>query len=212
MAEDTASTRGPAESPIPQAELRAALGGKTVAILGCGGLGSNCAAMLVRTGIMRLTLVDFDEVEEDNLNRQLFFTDQVGMPKVDALASTLARIDSGVELRLIRDCIDAENLAGMVEGADVIVEAVDGAETKALIVNVCSRDMPSTPIVAASGLAGHAGANDIQTVQLGDQLWVAGDLESDVTDGHALVASRVMLAAAHQAHAVIRILLGRQPI
>jgi sulfur carrier protein ThiS adenylyltransferase len=161
---------------------------------------------------MRLTLVDFDEVEEVNLNRQLFFRDQVGMLKVDALADTLRRIDSHAELRLVRDIIDAENLGGMVAGADVIVEAVDGAETKALIANVCSRDMPGTPVVAASGLAGYATANSIQTVQLADQLWVAGDLESDVNDGHPLVASRVMTAAAHQAHAVIRILLGEEPV
>ena len=49
--------------------------------------------MLVRSGVMRLTLVDFDEVEADNLNRQLFFGDQIGMPKVEALAQTLRRID-----------------------------------------------------------------------------------------------------------------------
>jgi len=209
---DTASTHGSNDYPMAQEELRARLAGKSVAVLGCGGLGSNCAGMLVRAGVTRLTLVDFDEVEADNLNRQLFFTDQIGTLKVDALASTLLRIDPDVELRLIRECIDAENLDGMVAGSDVIVEAVDGAETKALIVNVCLRDMPQTPIVSASGLAGHASANSIQTVQLADQLWVAGDLESDASHGHALVSSRVMVVAAHQAHAVIRILLGVEPI
>ena len=212
MGADEAPAHRPDHYPMPQEELRARLASKSVAILGCGGLGSNCAGMLVRAGVPRLTLVDFDEVEADNLNRQMFFTDQVGTPKVDALASTLLRIDSGIELRLIRECIDEENLEGMVIGADVIVEAVDGAETKALIVNVCSRDVPQTPIVSASGLAGHASANSIRTIQLADQLWVAGDLESDAWHGHALVASRVMVVAAHQAHAVIRILLGAEPV
>lgn len=196
------------EEPIPQAELRERLATKAVAVLGCGGLGSNCAAMLVRAGVLSLTLVDFDDVETDNLNRQMFFARQIGMRKVDALAETLVGIDPGVELRLIHGCIDADNILDMVFGADVIIEAVDSAETKALIVSVCSRELPHIPLMSASGLAGHGSANRIETIQLAENIWVAGDLESDIRDGHALVASRVMLAAAHQAHAAIRILLG----
>lgn len=208
MPTDTSGAPDSGERMIPQEELRAGLVSKCVAILGCGGLGSNCAAMLVRSGVHKLTLVDFDDVEVDNLNRQMFFTDQVGMSKVDALAATLGNIDPDVALRLIHQCIDAESILGMIAGADVIVEAVDSAETKALILHVCGREVPDVPLVAASGLAGHASANRIETIQLADNLWVAGDLTSDIRDGHALVASRVMIAAAHQAHAVIRILLG----
>ena len=158
--------------------------------------------------MLSLRLVDFDDVEADNLNRQLFFADQIGEPKVEALASTLRRIDPDVRLRLVQDCITEANLLGMVEGVDAIVEAVDGADTKALILTVCARDLPDMPVVSASGLAGHASANLIETVRLGENLWVTGDLESDVREGHALVASRVMVAAAHQAHAAIRLLLG----
>lgn len=195
---------------LSQEEVRAILATKTVAILGCGGLGSNCAAMLVRAGVSDLTLVDFDDVEPDNLNRQLFFADQVGMPKVEALADTLLRIDSGVAVRLIRDCIDETNVLGMVAGADAIIEAVDGAESKAMIVNVCARELPGVPIFSASGIAGYASANRIETVRLGEDVWVSGDLETDIRDGHALLASRVVLAAAHQTHAVIRVLLGME--
>ena len=203
--------RSDGAKPISQEELRERLSAGHVAILGCGGLGSNCAAMLVRAGVTHLTLVDFDEIEADNLNRQMFFEDQIGMPKVEALAETLRRIDAGLTLQLVRECIGEHNIGGMVSGADAIVEAVDGAETKALIVKVCSRDMPEIPIVSASGLAGHGSANAIGTHRLGENLWVAGDLESDIREGHALVASRVMAAAAHQAPAVVRILLGLEP-
>ncbi len=208
MPTDTTGAPDSGERMIPQEELRRILASKTVAILGCGGLGSNCAAMLVRSGVLKLTLVDFDTVEAGNLNRQMFFTDQVGMIKVDALAITLGRIDPSVNLRVIHECINAENMLGMITGADVIVEAVDSAETKALILHLCGREVPDVPLISASGLAGHASANRIETIRLADSLWVAGDLTSDIRDGHALVASRVMIAAAHQAHAVIRILLG----
>ncbi|MDA3935611.1 MAG: sulfur carrier protein ThiS adenylyltransferase ThiF [Actinomycetota bacterium] len=199
------------EPMIPQAELRDHLASKAVTILGCGGLGSNCAVMLVRAGVRTLTLVDFDVVEAANLNRQEFFIDQVGMPKVDALATTLRRIDADLNLRLIRDRIDADDLLSMVSGADAIVEAVDSVETKTLILNVCGRELPDAPIVSVSGIAGYASANEITTSRIAQNLWVVGDLESDVRDGHSLVSSRVMTAAAHQAHAVIRILLGYFP-
>jgi sulfur carrier protein ThiS adenylyltransferase len=209
---DAGGASAGAEAPIPQQGLRDRLATTSAAILGCGGLGSNCAAMLVRSGVLDLTLVDFDEVEADNLNRQLFFADQIGAPKVEALAHTLRRIDPDVRLRLVQDRITEANLFDLVAGADVVVEAVDGAETKALILAVCARDLPDVPVVAASGLAGHASANLIETVRLGENLWVTGDLETDVREGHALVASRVMVAAAHQAHAAIRVLLGLDPV
>lgn len=204
---DSGSTAG----HVPEPELRARLRESSVAILGCGGLGSNVAAMLLRSGVRKLVLVDIDRVEADNLNRQLFFRDQIGMLKVEALAETLARIDPDVRLTLRSELIDADSVSAMVADADVIVEAVDGVETKTLIVDVCGRDLPDVPLVSASGLAGYDSANRIETVRVADALWVSGDLESDVRDDHALLASRVMVAAAHQAHAVIRLLLGLDP-
>lgn len=192
---------------IPDPDLRARLGAARVAIIGCGGLGSNVAAMLLRSGVRTLTLVDFDIVAPDNLNRQMFFRDQIGALKTDALAETLLRIDPDARLRLIPVRVSSADLIDIVSDADVIVEAVDVAETKALIVNLCSRDLPDIPLVTVSGLAGYGSANRISTEQLGDNLYVVGDLESDVRSGLSLLASRVMVAAAHQAHAVIRALL-----
>jgi len=188
--------------------VRAALARSSVAIVGCGGLGSNAAAMLLRSGVRALTLIDSDVVEPSNLNRQLYFSDQIGMPKTDALASTLRRIDDGVRLTLIRQRMTAENLVGCVSGTDVIIEAVDDAETKAMIVGVCTRDLPDVPLVTASGLAGDGPANLITTERLADNVLVCGDMVSDVRVTPTLLASRVMVAAAHEANAAIRILLG----
>jgi sulfur carrier protein ThiS adenylyltransferase len=196
------------EPRIPEEELRARLGASSVAVIGCGGLGSNAAAMLLRAGVRTLTLIDLDVVEESNLNRQLYFRDQFGRPKVEALAETLMRIDPEARLTLVAERVTPENLVGFVRGADVIVEAVDAADTKAMIVNVCMRDLPGTPLVTASGLAGYESANDIVTERPCDELYLVGDLTSDVRAGHSLLASRVMVAAAHEAHVAIRRLLG----
>lgn len=210
MTGDATTTRIPI-APDDDAGVRARLAMSHVALIGCGGLGSNAAAMLVRSGVGHLTLVDFDVVEPTNLNRQLFFVDQIGAPKVEALASTLRRIDPHVELELAQVCMSEGNLPWIVANADVILEAVDSAETKALIAEVCTRELPDVPLVSASGLAGYDSANLITTEQLGDKVWMCGDFTADVREGHALLASRVMVAAAHEAHAAIRLLLGLDP-
>jgi sulfur carrier protein ThiS adenylyltransferase len=85
---------------------------------------------------------------------------------------------------------------------------VDKAETKAMIVEAASDLLPTTPLVWVAGLAGCASANAIVTQRIGATVWVVGDLEADIRDGLPLLASRVMTAAAHEAHIATRILLG----
>lgn len=190
------------------AELRERLASTNVAIIGCGGLGSNVAEMLVRSGVGALSLVDFDVVEADNLNRQFFFLYQVGESKTEALAANLRRIRPSVELRLVRERATAVNLRALVAGADVIVEAVDTAEAKAMILNTCLRELPGVPLVTASGLAGYGSTNAIVVERMTENLYVVGDLTSEADEGHPLFASRVMAAAAAQAHVAVRVLLG----
>lgn len=192
----------------PDAELRACLAASTVGIIGCGGLGSNVAEMLVRSGVGRLVLADFDNVDGHNLNRQFYFHDQIGMPKTEALAVNLQRIRPSVELVLMQERITPASLVALIDRVDVLVEAVDTAEGKAMIISTCLEAAPDMPLVSASGLAGFGSTNDIVTERMAENLYVVGDLTSDVRDGHSLFASRVMTAAAAEAHAVIRVLLG----
>lgn len=201
----------PDRSPVAlddDASVRARLATSHVAIVGCGGLGSNAAEMLVRSGVGELTLIDFDIVDESNLNRQRYFADQVGEPKPTALAVSLHRIRPEVTLHLRHECATEANLLAMVGDADVVIEAADRAEVKAMIANVMLRDAPDTPLVTASGLAGFDSANDIVCERVSDNFYLVGDLRSDVRQHLPLLASRVMVAAAHEAHAAIRILLG----
>ncbi len=190
------------------AAVRERLASSHVAIVGCGGLGSNAAEMLVRAGVGTLTLIDFDEVDTSNLNRQRYFADQVGQMKTAALSNSLLRIRSDVTLLLHQVCVTADNLQSLVEGADVVIEAVDTASTKAMIANVLLSGCPGLPLVGASGLAGFSSANDITTERLATSYYLTGDHTSDVRDNLPLLSSRVMVAAAHEAHAAIRILLG----
>lgn len=193
---------------LNQQAVRRRLGRAKVGIVGLGGLGSNAAMMLVRSGVRRFVLADFDCVEESNLNRQLYFPDQLGRRKAEALAETLKRIEPSIELVTFTERISQDNLSEVFSGVDVLIEAVDRAEAKSEIVAAASEQLPETPLVWAMGLAGYESANSIRTQRVGDKSWIVGDLEADVRSGLPLLASRVMVAAAQEAHMAVRILLG----
>lgn len=206
---DAAGSIDPVACAADQASVRARLAQTRVGIVGAGGLGSNAALMLVRAGVGALTVADFDVVEPSNLNRQMYFPDQLGRPKVQALAETLLRLEPDLDLRLVYERVTPENLAPLFGDVDVLIEAVDTAEAKMMLVQSVTTLLPTMPFVWASGLAGCESANQIVTHRVGEYVWVVGDLEADVRDGLPLLSSRVMVASAHEANAAIRILLGR---
>ncbi|MBO7421167.1 MAG: sulfur carrier protein ThiS adenylyltransferase ThiF, partial [Spirochaetaceae bacterium] len=94
----------------------------------------------------------------------------------------------------------------------VICEAFDNAEAKAMLVNTVLENMPEKFLVAASGMAGYDSGNLITTRKVTKRFFVCGDGKSDVNDGIGLVSSRVMICAAHEAHAVIRIILDMKEV
>ncbi|PKQ29247.1 MAG: thiamine biosynthesis protein ThiF [Actinobacteria bacterium HGW-Actinobacteria-10] len=200
----------PAEERMNQSAVRRRLATARVGIIGLGGLGSNVAMMLARSGVRRFVLADFDSVDEPNLNRQMYFPDQIGHLKVDALSEHLTRLVPDVELELHACRITRDNLPGIFGAIDVLIEAVDTAEDKTAIVETATDALPDVPVIWAMGLAGYSSANEIETRQLGETCWVIGDLEADVRDGLPLLAPRVMVAAAHEAHMAVRILLGHK--
>lgn len=180
----------------------------TVAICGLGGLGSNIAVSLARAGIGKLILMDFDCVDISNLHRQQYKASQVGIRKVDALAENLREIAPYITLETHNIRITEQNAPALLQKADIICEAFDGASSKAMLTNLVLTKMPDKYLVAASGMAGFGSANDIRTRRVSAHFYLCGDGVSDVADGIGLVSSRVMLCAAHQAHAVLRILTG----
>ena len=180
----------------------------TVAICGLGGLGSNIAIALARAGIGKLFLIDFDRVEITNLHRQQYKANQIGLYKADALAENLLEIAPYTEINTVTAKITEENFADLLKGADVVCEAFDNAEAKAMLVNGVLEQLPDCYLVAASGMAGMDTPNTIRTRKVMKRFYLCGDETNDVADTIGLVAPRVMLCAAHQAHTVLRILAG----
>lgn len=182
-----------------------------VGIAGVGGLGSNIAIALARVGVGKLILVDFDLVEPSNLNRQQYFIDQIGLPKVEAMRENLLRINPGVEVVTHHQRVTADNLVELFAEIDVLVEAFDAAEQKALLTSNFLSKVADKPLVAASGMAGFEPSNSIQTQKLGARLYLCGDGTTAAEAGRGLMAPRVGIAAHHQANAVLRLLLGEEP-
>lgn len=191
--------------------VHARIRGGAVGIAGCGGLGSAVAVALARVGVGRLVLADFDVVEPSNLNRQQFFIDQLGLPKVDALRENLRRINPYVKVATFCGRLDRDNIPQVFAMCDVLVEAFDAAEQKALLVESWRSTFPDKPLVAASGLAGFGASNSIVTRKLGRNFWLVGDGEAAARPGQGLMAPRVGIAAHHQANAALRLLLGEEP-
>jgi sulfur carrier protein ThiS adenylyltransferase len=185
--------------------------GGTVGIAGCGGLGSAVAVALARVGVGRLLLADFDLVEPSNLNRQQYFVDQIGLAKVDALKANLGRINPFVKVATYCGRLDRGNIPLVFSVADLLIEAFDAADQKALLVESWRENFPEKPLVVASGLAGYGPANTITTRRVGRNFWMVGDGESGAGPGQGLMAPRVGVAAHHQANAALRLLLGEEP-
>lgn len=179
-----------------------------VAVCGLGGLGSNAAIALARAGIGKLILIDFDKVDITNLHRQQYKTCQVGMYKTEALSANLREIAPYIMLEVFNVRIDEDNIARLLINADIICEAFDEPQAKAMLANKVLEDMPEKYLVSASGMAGFGNANEIRTRKITDKFYICGDEVSEVNDGIGLISSRVMVCAAHQAHIILRIIAG----
>lgn len=189
-------------------ELQARFSNATVAVCGLGGLGSNIALSLARAGVGKLILIDFDRVDLSNLHRQQYGVSQLGAYKTDALSAILQEAAPYVETVAHTVRVTEENLETLLRPADVVCEAFDRAEAKAMLVNGVLEKLPDKYLVAASGMAGLSSANQIRTRRVAKRFYLCGDETTDVAEGLGLVSARVMLCAAHQAHMVLRILAG----
>lgn len=190
------------------AELADKLEQAVVAVCGLGGLGSNIAVALARAGVGRLLLLDFDRVDLSNLNRQQYKAAQIGCYKTEAMAANLREIAPYLQLELHTVKLTEDNLASLLASAQIICEAFDQPEAKAMLTEGVLSQMPDKYLVAASGMAGLGAANLIHTRRVLPHFYLCGDEVSDLAEGAGLFAPRVMLCAAQQAMAVIRIIAG----
>jgi sulfur carrier protein ThiS adenylyltransferase len=177
-----------------------------VGIAGAGGLGSNVAWMLVRSGFSDFIVVDHDRVDLSNLNRQFFFARQVGLTKVQALRENLEAINPDVKIRAVEGVITPENVSALFAECHVVVEAFDRVQDKKMLVEACLAS--GKFLVAASGLAGSGDADRIKIHKLKENFYMVGDLVSEATEDCPPLAPCVTVAAAKQADLILDWALG----
>lgn len=182
----------------------------TVGIAGCGGLGSNAAVALARVGIGKLVIADHDVVEPSNLNRQQYFVEHIGKPKVEALKEIILKANPFAEVECHQVKIIPANVVELFKTADVIVEAFDLADQKQMLVEAVQEQMPDKPLVIGNGMAGWGDNNLLKTRKVGN-IYICGDELSEAGPGMGLMAPRVGIAACMEANQVLEILLGRDP-
>lgn len=103
-----------------------ALSAANLLVIGSGGLGAPALLYLVAAGVGRITLVDFDVVDEGNLHRQVLFSQtDIGQPKITAAAARLAALNPAVDLRLIEARLTPANAASLMTGHDLVIDATD---------------------------------------------------------------------------------------
>lgn len=182
------------------------LKGICVGIAGCGGLGSNCAMALARTGVGTLVIADFDSVSLENLNRQYYFREQVGQKKVLALKENIRKVDPDIDVQAHDVFLGPDEVVDIFRNCQVIVEAFDRADMKLMIIETVTERFPDKFIVAGSGLAGYGENNALRTRRLGN-LFICGDETSEVSEEMPPLAPRVGAVACLQANQVLEIVL-----
>ncbi|WP_320174955.1 sulfur carrier protein ThiS adenylyltransferase ThiF [Maridesulfovibrio sp.] len=178
-----------------------------IGIAGAGGLGSNCAMYLVRSGFKQFVIADFDRIEESNLNRQFYFMEQVCTNKVDALCENLKSINPDLDITAHATAVSRENVHELFGECDVIIEAFDGAAAKKALVETF---LPTGKLlVTASGMGGTGNTDEIKTRKVRDNFYIVGDMKTECNAETPPFSPRVAICAAKQADIVLNHYLNK---
>lgn len=170
-----------------------------IGIGGAGGLGSNIALNLVRSGVKEIKIADFDVIDISNLNRQFYFRDQVGQNKVNALFENLKRINPELKLQIVHRKLDENNISEIFSDCQIVVEAFDKKEYKSMMIEqfIFSKKL----IVAGSGIA-HYDLDKIESKRIRENLYIVGDFDKDICE-YKTYSTKVTIVAAMMANIVL---------
>ena len=178
-----------------------------VAVAGLGGLGSNIAVMLARSGVGHLFLVDFDVVDVTNLNRQMYMIPQLGKPKTEAILEILHDINPYLDVKTKNIKVTSDMVPELFGEYPIVCEAFDNADQKAMLISALLEKCPKTIVVSGNGMAGYGNSNAIVTEKVLGRLYICGDKVTEATTGMGLMAPRVAICAGHEANKVIELIL-----
>jgi molybdopterin/thiamine biosynthesis adenylyltransferase len=180
-----------------------------VAVIGVGGLGGTVIELLVRMGIGEIVVIDGDVFSSHNLNRQLLSTEKnLGMFKTAAAIERAGRVNTDVKITAVAEMLTEANADTLLEGAEVVVDALDSIKTRLLLCAVCQRKGIPVVHAAIAGFTGQITTIFPQDKGL-DQLYkLTAGTEKGVEVMLGNPAATPAMAASIQAHEVVKILTG----
>jgi tRNA A37 threonylcarbamoyladenosine dehydratase len=142
------------------------LKGKKVVVFGLGGVGSFAAEALVRSGIGHLVIVDYDQVDLTNINRQLIALEStLGMQKTKVFAERARQINPDIHVEIVNQRVDDVNAREILDGdIDFVLDCIDDVEGKIAIINVCHKE--EIPVILSMGFANKFHPEMIQIAML----------------------------------------------
>jgi sulfur carrier protein ThiS adenylyltransferase len=177
---------------------------KKIGISGVGGIGSNVAMLLARAGINNFKIVDFDKIDESNLNRQFYFCNQTGKRKTVMLEKNLKKINKNLIIQKENLLLNDKNIYNVFSDCDIIVEGFDKAPDKSMIIDTYAGT--GKLIVSACGVAG-INIDNIITKRIQENIFIVGDFESDIKD-NKLYSTKVMIVASMMANIILKNILN----
>jgi len=180
---------------------------KKVVVLGCGGLGGYVIEMLVRLGVGKLILTDYDTFDESNLNRQLISEEKnLGRSKVKETVKRISRINSRISVVGVEREITEMNLDQIIKGADLVIDALDSIPLKISVEKVCSKEDISMVHGAIGGWIGQ-----VAVVRPGDFLLktLYGDIKKGIEEEMGNPSFTPAAIASIQVSEALKLLLGR---
>ena len=166
---------------------------KKIGIAGCGGLGSNIAAALVRSGCKYFEIVDKDLIESSNLNRQNFFLSEIGFPKVAVTEKRIKQINPDAQVHSRQVILTNENIFNYFDDADIVFEAFDNVESKRIIIEQFGNS--SKLVILGSGMAGISNEKPIAIRKIKDNVYIVGDGITEADSKNPPFAPRVIACA-----------------
>ncbi|XP_068975256.1 adenylyltransferase and sulfurtransferase MOCS3 [Bombus flavifrons] len=122
-----------------------------ILIVGAGGLGCPAALYLASAGVGQIGIIDYDDVEINNLHRQLLYAEtSIGTPKVNTAAESLNRLNSDIKVTPYKIQLDSSNALDIIKSYDVVVDATDNVATRYLLNDACV--LSNKPLVSGSAL------------------------------------------------------------
>jgi sulfur carrier protein ThiS adenylyltransferase len=176
-----------------------------IGIAGAGGVGSNIAVCLARSGFKDFSIIDFDVVEMKNLNRQHYFLADISQPKVEAIAKKLKEINPDLSLKMEKTHLNDGNIMDYFQDRDVIFEAFDNVKSKKLLLEAFGNS--GKLLVFGNGLAGISNQREIKIKEIKKNVFIVGDGVTCAGNENPPLAPRVIACAALMASVALERIL-----